>query len=195
MITQNARNGTRKTRNKKHKALFPSPFEKGGAGGIFHFEKTMVLIKYIELSELERSALDEAEKVLENSYEPIFNFRVGACLISANGELISGTNYANTAYGSSLCAEQAAVLCANSMGIKKFESIAIIARDGDKPTSEVTAPCGNCRQILYEISELSGNDLKIILSTTQKDKIVITSIRELLPLAFGPKNLIINTKN
>jgi cytidine deaminase len=155
--------------------------------------KNMKSIKYSQLNDIEQKALAEAERVLENAYEPIFNFRVGACLISANDELISGTNFANTAYGSSLCAERAAVLRAHSMGIKKFKSIVIIARNGDKPTDEVTAPCGDCRQVLNEVSDLSGNNLKVILSTTLKNKIVSTSIKELLPLAFGPKNLIIDT--
>lgn len=154
----------------------------------------MKSIKYSELNEIEQKALAEAEKVLENAYEPIFNFYVGACLISANDELVSGTNFANTAYGSSICAERAAVLRANSMGIKKFKSIVIIARNGKNPTSEVTAPCGDCRQFLNEVSDLSSTDLKVILSTTLKDKIITTNIKELLPLAFGPKNLIIDSQ-
>lgn len=154
----------------------------------------MKSIQYSELSEIEQKALEEAEKVLENAYEPIFNFRVGACLISANDDLICGTNFANTSYGSSLCAERAAALRANSMGIKKFKSIVITARNGNDPTIEVTAPCGDCRQFLNEVSDLSGLDLKVILSTTQKDKIIATSIKELLPLAFGPKNLIIDMR-
>lgn len=154
----------------------------------------MKSIKISELDDIEQKALVEAEKVLENAYEPIFNFRVGACLISANNELVSGTNFANTAYGSSICAERAAVLRANSMGIKKIKTIVIIARNGSKSTNEVTAPCGDCRQFLNEVSDLSDCDLKMILSTTLKDKIVLTSIKELLPLAFGPKNLIIDSQ-
>ncbi len=151
-------------------------------------------IQYSELDDIERQALAEAEKVLDNAYEPIFHFHVGACLISANDELVSGTNFANTAYGSSICAERAAILRANAMGIKKMKSIVITARSAGQPTTEVTAPCGDCRQWLNEVSDLSGSDMKIILSTTLKDKIISTSIKELLPLAFGPKNLVINTQ-
>ncbi len=146
-------------------------------------------IKYDDLNELEKKALAEAERVLENAYEPFSNFHVGACLISANDELISGANFANSAYGSSICAERAAVLRANAMGIRNFKEITIIARAGDNPTTEVTAPCGECRQVLNEISQISGIDLKVILSTTNKDKIIVTSIKELLPLSFGPNDL------
>lgn len=149
----------------------------------------MELITYNQLTPLECSALDEATKVLVHAYEPIFNFRVGACLISQAGELISGTNFANTAYGSSICAERAAILRANSMGIQKFASIVIIAKDGEKSTKDVTAPCGACRQVMNEIAERSGSDLKVIMTTTERDKIMVASISELLPLAFGAKNL------
>ncbi|MDD5251671.1 MAG: cytidine deaminase [Patescibacteria group bacterium] len=152
----------------------------------------MESIKYSDLNEIEQKALAEAEKVMENAYEPIYGFRVGACLISVADELVSGTNYANTAYGSSLCAERAAILRANSMGIRKFKSIATIARNGSDPTSEVTAPCGDCRQVMNEMADLSDTDLKVILSTTNKDKIIVTSIKELLPLAYGPRNLVID---
>lgn len=146
-------------------------------------------IHYEELSDLQRLALDEATQVLENSYNPYSHFYVGACLISQDGRLISGTNFENAAYGSCICAERAATLRANSMGVRRFIGIAINAWGAGFDTQEVTGPCGSCRQVLYEIAQVSGCDLEVILSTTKKDKIVITTIRELLPLAFGPVDL------
>ncbi len=144
---------------------------------------------YEKLTEPQRRALDEAWKVLEHSYNPYSHFYVGACLISADGKLISGTNFENSAYGSTICAERAAVLRANAMGIKEFSGIAIIGRGENFATTEVTGPCGSCRQVLYEVSQISNRDLEVILSTSKKDKIVITTIKELLPLAFGPLDL------
>jgi len=146
-------------------------------------------VQYNKLTHLQRRALDEAEQVLENSYNPYSHFYVGACLISEDEQLIAGTNFENAAYGSAICAERAAVLRANAMSIRRFRGIAIIARGEDFNTTEVTGPCGSCRQVLYEISQVSGCDLQVILATSKKDKIVITTIRELLPLAFGPLDL------
>lgn len=153
----------------------------------------MQTVNIDSLCAVERLALDEALSVLEFAYEPIFHYKVGACLISDTDVLVGGTNFANTAYGSSICAERAAVLRANAMGIKKFKAIVITAKHGEKATMEVTAPCGDCRQFLNEVSDLSNIDLKVILSTTAREKIVVTTIKELLPLAFGPKNLIIDS--
>ena len=146
-------------------------------------------VLYKELTPTQRDALDEATRVLENSYNPYSHFYVGACLISNDGRIISGANFENAAYGSCICAERSAVLRANAMGVRRFVGIAINARGEGFDTQEVTGPCGSCRQVLYEISQVSGCDLEVILSTTKKDKIVITTIGELLPLAFGPVDL------
>ncbi len=146
-------------------------------------------VKYGRLKLLYQAALEEAEKVMKNAYNPYSNFFVGACLISDKGGLYSGANFENAAYGSTICAERAAILRANAMGIRRFHAIAIIARGKDFDTTEVTAPCGSCRQVLYEAAQLSGGDLLVIMSTTKKDKIIIASIKELLPLAFGPIDL------
>jgi len=48
--------------------------------------------------------------------------------------------------------------------------------------------------MLYEVSQLSGTDLEVIMSDTKKDKIVVAKISELLPMAFGPLDLGINIK-
>lgn len=146
-------------------------------------------IQYEQLTDIQRRALDKAEFVLKNSYNPYSRFYVGAALVSDKNRIIAGTNFENAAYGSTICAERAAILRANAMGVRRFRGIAIIARGEDFDTTEVTGPCGSCRQVLYEISQLSGCDLEIILATSKKDIIVITSIKELLPLAFGPIDL------
>lgn len=143
---------------------------------------------YNDLTALQQSALDEATRMLDRAYDPYSRFAVGACLYTPDGQLVGGANFANAAYGDTICAERAAVLRANAMGLREFQGIAIIAR-GDIDTTVVTAPCGSCRQVLYEVSQLSNTDLQVVLSTTKKDTIVVTAISELLPLGFGPKDL------
>lgn len=138
--------------------------------------------------------LDEAEKAKDTAYNPYSHFFVGAALLSRGGQIITGSNVENAAYGSTICAERAAILRANAMGIKMFDKIAVIARGENFDTNEVTAPCGSCRQVLYESAQISEKNLEIIMATTRKDKIVIATIEELLPLAFGPKDLGIDVR-
>ena len=151
-------------------------------------------IKFNQLEKIEQELVNEAKKVMKTAYNPYSNFYVGAALLSQKGKIITGSNVENAAYSSTICAERAALLRANALGIRKFETIAIIAKGENFDTAQITGPCGNCRQMLFESSQISNKDMKIILSTTKKDKIIITSIKELLPLAFGPKDLEMNIK-
>ena len=99
-------------------------------------------------------------------------------------------NVENSAYGSSICAERSAIVSANAQGLKSASQIAIIIKSDKGPVNEPSAPCGACRQMLYELSQVSGVDIEIIMSNTDMSKIIISTINELLPLAFGPKDLI-----
>ena len=103
--------------------------------------------------------------------------------------MVNGSNVENAAYGSTICAERAALVRANAMGIRSFESVAVIARGRDRPTSEATAPCGACRQMLFEAVRNAGRDIEVILASTDKEHIVITSVEELLPMGFGPASV------
>jgi len=114
---------------------------------------------------------------------------VGAAVLTTSGEIFTGCNYEVSA-GDSICAEKAALTTANTKGYgKELRAIAVIARRRDSPTRGVTGPCGGCRQMLVEAAQRANYDPEVILSTTLKDKIVLTRISELLPLAFGSHNL------
>ena len=149
----------------------------------------MKKINYEKLSVREKELLREAADALREAYNPYSKFAVGAALLSLKDEIITGANVENAAYGSSICAECSALVRANAMGIRKFSQIAIIGRANNGPTAEVVAPCGACRQMLYEAAQISGRDLEIIMANARMTKIIKAKISELLPLAFGPKDL------
>ncbi len=154
-------------------------------------------IKYVtfeKLEDIQKRLLDEAVNAMEKAYNPYSNFSVGASLLSQDGQIITGSNVENAAFGPTICAERSAIVRANSMEIRQFYRAAIIAKGKDFSTSRVTAPCGPCRQMLYESSQVSGTDLEIIMATSTMDKIAITTIAELLPLGFGPNDLKVDIK-
>lgn len=147
-------------------------------------------VSFEELFDEEQRLLKAARKTLKKSYSPYSDFLVGAAVLTTKNEIITGTNF-ETAAGESICAERVALSRANAEGYgDRCKTIAVIARGRDSPTTKVTAPCGSCRQMIWEVAQRSGDgNFKIILSTTRFDKIVVTTIDELLPLAFGPKDL------
>ncbi len=48
--------------------------------------------------------------------------------------------------------------------------------------------------MLYESAQLSERNLEIIMAATQKERVVVATIEELLPLGLGPKDLGIDVK-
>jgi len=113
-------------------------------------------------------------RALDNAYAPYSNFRVGAALLARNGEVITGCNIENSAFGQAICAETLAVGYAVSQGLTDFEEIAIATED-----SEPTPPCGACRQVLNEFAP----NIKIS-SYTREGKEAVWTLDNLLPHAF-----------
>ncbi|HRI47434.1 MAG TPA: cytidine deaminase [Ignavibacteriaceae bacterium] len=107
-------------------------------------------------------------------------FHVGAALLTADNKIYSGCNIENSSYSLTICAERTAIFKAISEGERKFKAIAIAA-----DAVSFCPPCGACRQI---ISDLCG-DIDVIM-IDQDDNLKIMKTSELLPLAFGDKDLV-----
>lgn len=125
-----------------------------------------------------KSLIEAARKARLNAYAPYSKFKVGAALLAQSGKIYTGCNVENASYGLACCAERNAVFKAVSEGEKDFRAIAI-ASDSAEPT----APCGACRQVLNEFAP----NIKIIMAGLNGTK--ISSLKKLLPFAFGPKSL------
>jgi hypothetical protein len=54
---------------------------------------------------------------------------------------------------------------------------------------EVVTPCGSCRQIIAEAAQLTGSDVRILCCNGELSRIVVSTVTELLPQAFGPAKL------
>ena len=120
-----------------------------------------------------------ARDAREQAHAPYSKFKVGAALLTSTGEIITGCNIENASYGLTLCAERVAVFKAVSEGFRAFDAIAVVA-DSPRPT----APCGSCRQILWEFC----GDIWVHLARPGR-KTTSHRMSELLPLAFDGRNL------
>lgn len=103
----------------------------------------------------------------------ISKFRVGAVSHGLSGSLYFGANYEfpGQALSFTVHGEQAATAHAISFGETGIDMLAVSA-----------APCGYCRQFLYELT--TASKLQIILPKTPT-----TLLTDLLPDAFGPGDL------
>lgn len=124
-----------------------------------------------------------AVEAREFAYAPYSNHKVGAALLGKSGKVYTGCNVENAAYTPTNCAERTALFKAVSEGEREFEAIAVVGGLGDA-LSDVCAPCGVCRQVLAEFCD---GDMPIIMGTP--DKIVRSTLSDLLPLSFGKCDL------
>lgn len=135
----------------------------------------------LPMKELIRQAIG----AMEHAYTPYSNFRVGAALLGSNGKIYQGCNIENAAYTPCNCAERTAFFKAVSEGTKEFEAICIVGgKDGI--LTEFTAPCGVCRQVMMEFCDPCK--FQIILATDEEHYQIFT-LKEMLPMGFGPGNL------
>jgi cytidine deaminase len=108
-----------------------------------------------------------------HAHPPISNYFVGAVALGKSGKLYLGANIEipGSMLGLAVHAEQAAIANAYMSNEEGVEAIAVTA-----------PPCGHCRQFLSEVS-LDG-EMRILIADTTPMK-----LSELLPHAFGPRNL------
>lgn len=90
---------------------------------------------------LRRAAVD----VMRRAYAPYSGFSVGAAGLVDDGRVVVGCNVENGAYGVTLCAECGLVSALHASGGGRLVAVAVVDAGG-----EPCAPCGRCRQLLWE---------------------------------------------
>ena len=124
--------------------------------------------------------IKKAIEMLNFSYAPSSNFHVGAALLTSEGEIYTGCNIENAAYGPSNCAERTAIFKAVSEGKKEFEAIAVVGGKNGK-IENFCPPCGVCRQVLAEFCK---KDFEIVLAKSTNEYKIMT-LEQLLPESFS----------
>jgi len=122
---------------------------------------------------------ERARQARGRAVAPFSRFQVGAALRTRAGEVVTGCNIESASYGLTMCAERVAVFKALSEGLTEFDAVAVVA---DSP--RLTAPCGACRQVLWE---LCGDVWLHIVDLRGGTKTLRLS--KLLPLPFDARNL------
>jgi cytidine deaminase len=135
--------------------------------------------------------LASAKEATFKSYAPYSNFNVGCAVKLDNGEIISGANQENAAYPACMCAERVVLSAISAVhpNAKPIE-MAIVAINRNKENNEPAAPCGECRQVIFEWEKRHKHPIKIFMRGETGRVFKVDSIAELLPLAFSKDDLI-----
>ncbi len=127
--------------------------------------------------------METAEEARKLAYCPYSHFSVGAAVLTKSNKMYIGCNIENASFGAGICAERTAIFKAFSEGEREFEAIAITGgKEGED--GHFCAPCGICRQVL---SELGGDDLKVLLGSAEQYETY--TLGSLFPFAFTKNNL------
>ena len=126
-----------------------------------------------------------AETALKNAYCRYSEFCVGAAVLTEEGKIFAGCNVENASYGLTMCAERNAISQAVSAGAlseqRKLKAVVVV-----KSAEKLTAPCGACRQVIYEFCEEADADI-FIFATNKAGSFKLSA---LLPEAFGRKDVL-----
>lgn len=140
-----------------------------------------------------KDLIEAARRAARHAYAPYSNFGVGAAVLLTDGSVVTGANFENASYGLSLCAETVALATVSAQGrLRDVAEIGVIGGmigpDGPTGTTPV-GPCGRCRQVINEAAQLGGRDIPVHCGAAEGDAIETRLLSELLPHAFGPKDL------
>ncbi len=117
-----------------------------------------------------------ATEAMRHAYAPYSDFPVGVAALVDDGRIITGCNVENASYGIGLCAECGLVSNLIISGGGRLIAVACVDRHGN-----ALMPCGRCRQLLWE-----HGGAECLLDSVSG----IKAMREILPDAFGPDDLI-----
>jgi len=129
--------------------------------------------------DLRSQLIQTATLARKRAYTPYSHYDVGAALLTLSGRIYSGVNVENAAYPVTICAERVSVFKAVSEGEREFLAMAVVTANG-------VTPCGSCRQVLAEF----GLDTVILIADENSRLVQETTVRDLLPGAFGPQDLL-----
>jgi len=120
--------------------------------------------------------INEAVKVLGNSYAPYSNIHVAAAVLTDKGNIYRGVNVENASYGLTICAERSAISAMIASGERNPLAVAIVT-DMDKPIP----PCGACRQVIAEFNPRA----LIIMHSVKTGETIVKNLEELFPQPFS----------
>ncbi|MSO24316.1 MAG: cytidine deaminase [Acidobacteria bacterium] len=123
----------------------------------------------------DKALVHAARQAREQARAKYSKFKVGSALLCDDGRVFTGCNIESSSYGLTICSERVALFKALSEGAVNFIRIAVVA-----DTEDLAAPCGACRQLLWDFC----GELDIVLANLA-GKSKTLRLTQLFPEPFG----------
>ena len=134
----------------------------------------------VELEELDRSLVAEAEEATKTANAPYSNFHVGAAVRLKSGRTLHASNFESEVYPAGLCAERSLLFYVEAnYANDPIEALAIAS----VPSERECYPCGQCRQVIVDVERRQKSAIRVIMSGAGTAT-VVDSAEKLLPFTF-----------
>lgn len=130
------------------------------------------------MSDSDAALIAAATAARANAWAPMSDYRVGAAIRCVDGTIVVGCNVEHVVLPLTCCAEQVAVHTAVAMGHREMTEVAVVTN-----SSPPASPCGACRQVMIAWG------ISRVVMANDRGEVVVSTLAELLPLAFGAKDL------
>lgn len=132
------------------------------------------------LTEVEvKNLVEEATKFREDAFVPRSSHKIGASVLTTDGNYFGGCNIESIITGLGVCAERAAIDHAVVHGKYEIKALAVV----DK---EQTPPCGACLQYLLMFYQVTGKEIVVVMADTSGN-VETSKVIDLLPHGYLTK--------
>ena len=143
-----------------------------------------------ELMRQDKRLLDKAKEASIKAYAPYSEFKVGAAVLLANGEIVIGNNQENAAYPLGICAERVALFSASAQYPDiKIIAIAVYGNPEHFQMDNYLTPCGGCRQVMSEYELKNNGKIRVVLGGNAGKIMLIEGTENLLPFQFSAEDI------
>ncbi|HEX6416458.1 MAG TPA: hypothetical protein VFZ62_02935, partial [Candidatus Saccharimonadales bacterium] len=115
----------------------------------------MKVLPFKDIDSEHQTLLTEAAQRTAHALNKVSNPKTSVILVTKNGK-----HYGNNLFLSNcslMCGEAAAIAAAVAANDTYIEKLYFAVGRDDTKTPKLISPCGNCRQMLHDISHLNGN--------------------------------------
>lgn len=147
----------------------------------------MKVQSFHELDSEHQALLTEAAQRTVRALNKVSNPKTSVIVTTKDGQYYGNNLFLSNC--SLMCGEAAAIAAAVAANDTYIEKLYFAVGRDDTKEPKLISPCGNCRQMLHDISHLNGNVIKIYSTTNALEEVMITDSAELLPEGFRSASL------
>jgi cytidine deaminase len=147
----------------------------------------MKVLPFQDIDPEHQALLTEAAQRTAHALNKVSNPKTSVIVTTKDGRYYGNNLFLSNC--SLMCGEAAAIAATVAANDTYIEKLYFAVGRDDTKAPKIISPCGNCRQMLHDISHLNGNVIEIYSTTSTLEEVMLTDSAELLPEGFRSASL------